>query len=541
MLPCRHDLQPLTDTSHRARLTRMAFPRLLRDPLPVFGLAVILATVLAAVLAPELAPYPPDEQFFDGLTLEGAPLPPDAQFWLGTDLLGRDLLSRLIYGARTSLLIGVVANGVAVLLGTLLGVIAGYLPRLARCRDHALHRPDDGLPGAAAGDRAGGDLPAVLVDRGDGDRAGELGADRARGLYRDHVAGRARVHRGQPRARRRAVAASCSPTSCRTWCRPCWSGARSASPRRCCWRRRSRSSASACGRRTPSWGNIIFENQTYFATAPWLVFIPGRRDPAAGACRSTSSAMRCATRSTRPSGGAGDGALSRSAGSARRCSSCSASRWSPISCFTSCRPIRCVRSPGGSATPEVVESIRHQLGLDLPLWQQYLRYLGNLVQGDLGRSYIQKTEVATLILVAPAGDAAADGRRHRGRAADRPHRRHLGRGQSRPATSTGRVMVLSFIRRLGTAVRGRHPAALRLRGPARLVPDRRLRHLRASRPAGADPGHPRRRLVRADDPLRDDRRAAPGLHRDRAGQGRRPSADAAASTRCATPRCRSSP
>jgi peptide/nickel transport system permease protein len=53
---------------------------------------------------------------------------------------------------------------------------------------------------------------------------------------------------------------------------------------------------------------------------------------------------------------------------------------------------------GRSATPEVVESIRRQLGLDLPLWQQYLRYLGRLLQGDLGRSYAQKTEVTTLVL-----------------------------------------------------------------------------------------------------------------------------------------------
>ena len=52
---------------------------------------------------------------------------------------------------------------------------------------------------------------------------------------------------------------------------------------------------------------------------------------------------------------------------------------------------------GRSATPEVIASIRRQLGLDLPLWQQYLHYLGNLLQGDLGRSYVQKTEVATLI------------------------------------------------------------------------------------------------------------------------------------------------
>ena len=52
---------------------------------------------------------------------------------------------------------------------------------------------------------------------------------------------------------------------------------------------------------------------------------------------------------------------------------------------------------GRSATPETVESIRRQLGLDLPLWQQYLRYLGHLAEGDLGRSYIQKTEVSALI------------------------------------------------------------------------------------------------------------------------------------------------
>jgi peptide/nickel transport system permease protein len=53
---------------------------------------------------------------------------------------------------------------------------------------------------------------------------------------------------------------------------------------------------------------------------------------------------------------------------------------------------------GRSATPEVVESIRRQLGLDLPFWKQYLRYLGRLLQGDLGRSYIQRTEVTALIL-----------------------------------------------------------------------------------------------------------------------------------------------
>jgi peptide/nickel transport system permease protein len=53
---------------------------------------------------------------------------------------------------------------------------------------------------------------------------------------------------------------------------------------------------------------------------------------------------------------------------------------------------------GRSATPETVENIRRQLGLDLPFWRQYLRYLGHLLQGDLGRSYVQRTEVTALIL-----------------------------------------------------------------------------------------------------------------------------------------------
>jgi peptide/nickel transport system permease protein len=53
---------------------------------------------------------------------------------------------------------------------------------------------------------------------------------------------------------------------------------------------------------------------------------------------------------------------------------------------------------GRAATPETVASIRRQLGLDLPFWRQYLRYLGHLLQGDLGRSYIQRTEVTALIL-----------------------------------------------------------------------------------------------------------------------------------------------
>src|SRR5436853_12632 len=56
----------------------------------------------------------------------GRPLAPSSRFWLGTDLLGRDLLTRLLYGARISLLIGLLANGAALTIGTFFGAVAGY-------------------------------------------------------------------------------------------------------------------------------------------------------------------------------------------------------------------------------------------------------------------------------------------------------------------------------------------------------------------------------------------------------------------------------
>jgi len=97
-----------------------------RNKPALFGLFAAGFIIVTAAAAPVLAPFSPYEQFFEGLSLQGAPLAPSPTFWLGTDLLGRDLLSRLIYGARTSLIIGVVANGASVGIGTILGIIAGY-------------------------------------------------------------------------------------------------------------------------------------------------------------------------------------------------------------------------------------------------------------------------------------------------------------------------------------------------------------------------------------------------------------------------------
>ncbi len=103
-----------------------AWNRFRMDKAALFGATIIVIVVTAALLAPWVTPHDPYEQFFDGLTMEGAPLPPSKRFWLGTDLLGRDVFTRLVYGARTSLIIGIVANAVAVLIGTVLGTIAGY-------------------------------------------------------------------------------------------------------------------------------------------------------------------------------------------------------------------------------------------------------------------------------------------------------------------------------------------------------------------------------------------------------------------------------
>jgi len=101
-----------------------------RDPGAIVGVAIVALLVLMAVFAPILAPYPPDEVFDAGLTLQGLPvpstLPTSTQFILGSDPSGRDMLSRIIYGARVSLTVGVLANVLVVVLGVVIGAVSGY-------------------------------------------------------------------------------------------------------------------------------------------------------------------------------------------------------------------------------------------------------------------------------------------------------------------------------------------------------------------------------------------------------------------------------
>jgi peptide/nickel transport system permease protein len=94
------------------------------------GAVIVLLVVLLALCAPLIAPYPPEQIFPDGLTLQGLPvpstLPASTRFIMGADPSGRDLLSRIIYGARVSLTVGVLANVLVVGLGVLIGAVSGY-------------------------------------------------------------------------------------------------------------------------------------------------------------------------------------------------------------------------------------------------------------------------------------------------------------------------------------------------------------------------------------------------------------------------------
>jgi peptide/nickel transport system permease protein len=128
----------------------LGWQRLRRDRVAMISLAVIVLIVLMAILAPlatMLTGHPPNEQYRQiGLTPDGLPEGPTGQFLLGTDDLGRDILVRIAYGARVSLLVGVVSTVIAVAIGVVIGLAAGFFGGivdtvLARLVDVALTMP----------------------------------------------------------------------------------------------------------------------------------------------------------------------------------------------------------------------------------------------------------------------------------------------------------------------------------------------------------------------------------------------------------------
>lgn len=107
------------------KLTRLFAERWHRDPLFRLGVILVSLIVVAAIFAPWLAPGDP----YRGDLANDSLAPPGRHFLLGADAQGRDVLSRVLYGARISLLVGIVSQTVAVVLGVTLGLIAGYYRR----------------------------------------------------------------------------------------------------------------------------------------------------------------------------------------------------------------------------------------------------------------------------------------------------------------------------------------------------------------------------------------------------------------------------
>lgn len=242
----------------------------------LLSLAVVAIVVVAsvAIFAPLVAPYSPDVQFPNGLSDMGSPLPPNHTFPLGTDLLGRDLLSRMIYGARTSLIVGVVANFIAVFIGTTLGLVAGFSRgvlgnAIMRFTDLMLAFPALILAIALAAIlhpslwivilvialvnwtwvcRVIYTQTTALIEREYIEAVRSLGASPLRIMVRHlipHLVPTIIVWGTLGIATAVQLEATLS-----------FLGVGVQPP-------------------TPSWGNIIFENQSYFSTAPWLVLTPG--------------------------------------------------------------------------------------------------------------------------------------------------------------------------------------------------------------------------------------------------------------------------
>jgi peptide/nickel transport system permease protein len=251
-----------------------AWRKLRKKKLAMFGLVVVVMITTVAIFADFFAPYDPNEQFFDGLTLQGAPIGPNEKYLLGTDLLGRDLLSRIIYGARTSLIIGVIANGVAILIGTTVGLVAGFVRGktgtvLMRFTDLMMAFPALLLAITLAAIFAPSLLIVALVI------ALVNWVQIARVIYtqtlaiseREFVEAAISLGATPIRILRKHILPQIVPTIL------VWATLGIATTVLL----EATLSYLGIGVRppTPSWGNIIFENQNYFQSAPWLVFFPG--------------------------------------------------------------------------------------------------------------------------------------------------------------------------------------------------------------------------------------------------------------------------
>ena len=109
------------DTTRKSSLLHIYWQRFRRNHFAVAGVLVILLLFAASIFAPLITPYHPGT-----IDAYHVLLPPSADHWFGTDELGRDVFTRMIYGARISLKVGFVAVGIAVVIGTVVGLLAGF-------------------------------------------------------------------------------------------------------------------------------------------------------------------------------------------------------------------------------------------------------------------------------------------------------------------------------------------------------------------------------------------------------------------------------
>ncbi len=108
----------------KSSLYKDAWKRLKKNKLAILGLTIVLFIIFLAIFAPFLAPYEPNSSI-----KEDSSLGPSRTHYFGTDLLGRDILSRVIYGSRISIEVGIIAVGISMVLGLFFGALAGYFGR----------------------------------------------------------------------------------------------------------------------------------------------------------------------------------------------------------------------------------------------------------------------------------------------------------------------------------------------------------------------------------------------------------------------------
>jgi peptide/nickel transport system permease protein len=117
---------PVSEPTFRERISQNpnvdVLRRMLRSPKGAVGLVILVLLVITAIFGPYLAPHDPIE-----IRVQDQLLPPSSTYWFGTDELGRDIFSRIIYGARVSLQAGLLAVSLAALVGVVTGLLAGYL------------------------------------------------------------------------------------------------------------------------------------------------------------------------------------------------------------------------------------------------------------------------------------------------------------------------------------------------------------------------------------------------------------------------------